>query len=197
MSDDVVAAAVATLLGSAAPRREAALSVPRSPGLYCVRGDASAWTQLGLVPTLDGQPLYVGKAERSLQSRDVGTHFTAGKTGSSTLRRSLAALLADELALIPVPRNLAAPDGSANFALDAASDDRLNEWMEHRLLLATWSSPEDAVLDLVETEVIRRLRPPLNLAKVGEPRTRLREARRRLAARARSWERASSGGVEE
>ena len=39
------------------------------------------------------------KAERSLASRDIRTHFESGKTGSSTLRRSLAALLGDHLKL--------------------------------------------------------------------------------------------------
>jgi hypothetical protein len=36
-----------------------------------------------------------------------------------------------------VPRNLAKPDGSANFGLDSASDARLSAWMEQRLSLAT------------------------------------------------------------
>lgn len=77
-------------------------------------------------PAFDGQPLYVGKAERSLNGRDVGTHFAAGRTGSSTVRRSLAALLVNELALVAVPRNLAKPDGSASFGLDTASEGALS-----------------------------------------------------------------------
>jgi hypothetical protein len=118
----------------------------------------------------------------------VGTHFAAGKTGSSTVRRSLAALLADELALVAVPRNLAKPDGSANFGLEASSEGRLSGWMERRLSLATWSKPESVNLDEVETAVLRRLQPPLNLDKVGEPRRRLREARKRMADTARAWQ---------
>ena len=118
----------------------------------------------------------------------MGTHFAAGKTGSSTVRRSLAALLTDELALVAVPRNLTKPDGSANFGLDVASEERLSAWMEQRLSLATWSKHEDAILDEIETAVVRRLRPPLNLDKVGEPRRRLREARRRMADIARDWQ---------
>ena len=132
--------------------------------------------------------LYVGKAERSLNGRDVGTHFATGKTGSSTVRRSLAALLTGQLDLLAVPRNVAMPDGSANYGLDSASDARLSEWMEQRLLLATWVKPEDATLDDVETAVVRQLRPPLNLDKVGESRERLREARKRMADIARAWQ---------
>lgn len=39
--------------------------------------------------------LYVGKAERRLRGRDLWTLFNTGRTGRSTLRRTLAALLAD------------------------------------------------------------------------------------------------------
>jgi hypothetical protein len=138
-------------------------------------------------PAFEGQPLYVGKAERSLNGRDVGTHFATGKTGSSTVRRSLAALLVNELDLVPVPRNLTKPDGSANFALDAAGDARLSSWMDQRLTLATWVKPSNVELDVIETAVVRRLRPPLNLDKVGEPRDRLRRARRQMATIARNW----------
>lgn len=161
--------------------------VPKEPGLYAFYGDDRAWAELELSPGFDDQPLYVGKAERSLNGRDVGTHFAAGKTGSSTVRRSLAALLVDEMSLVAVPRNLAKPDGSANYGLDAASEDSLSRWMEQRLSLATWSKPEGVGLDEIETDVLRRLRPPLNLNKVGEPRTRLRAARQRMASAARAW----------
>jgi hypothetical protein len=158
--------------------------------LGCTRSTATTalGQNFGCAPAFDGQPLYVGKAEKSLNGRDVGTHFAVGKTGSSTVRRSLAALLVGELALVAVPRNLAKPDGSANFGLDALSDNALSTWMEQRLSLATWSKPEGANLDEVETAVVRQLRPPLNLDKVGEPRSSLRDARRRMAHTARAWQ---------
>ena len=186
--DRVIAAALETLAGIRHAHADAVRLVPKAPGLYAFYGDGRAWAELRLSPAFDSQPLYVGKAERSLNGRDVGTHFAVGKTGSSTVRRSLAALLVDELALVAVPRNLAKPDGSANFGLDVASEGSLSSWMEQRLSLATWSKPEGANLDGIETAVVRRLRPPLNLDKVGEPRTRLREARRRMADTARAWQ---------
>jgi hypothetical protein len=188
VSDSVVASALEALSGSRHTREEAVELAPRRPGLYAVYGDDRAWAQLELQPVFDDQPLYVGKAERSLNGRDVGTHFATGKTGSSTVRRSLSALLADELDLVPVPRNLARPDGSANFALEPASDARLSEWMEARLALATWVKPDGISLDEAETAVVLRLRPPLNLDKVGEPRERLRVARKRMADVARAWQ---------
>ena len=183
----MIVSALESLAGARHTHLDAAQLVQKVPGLYAFFGDDRAWTELGLSPAFDEQPLYVGKAERSLQGRDVGTHFAAGKTGSSTVRRSLAALLVDELALVAVPRNLEKPDGSANFGLDPVSEGSLSSWMEQRLTLATWSKPEGASLDEMETAVVRRLHPPLNLDKVGEPRRRLREARQRMASTARAW----------
>ena len=84
-------------------------------------------------------------------------------------------------------RNLAKPDGSANFGLDAVSEGSLSSWMEQRLSLATWSKPEGANLDEIETAVVAAP-PPLNLDKVGEARQRLREARRRMTDTARAWQ---------
>lgn len=53
------------------------------------------------------------------------THFKTGRTGSSTLRRSLAALLRDELELRAIPRNTARPNHFADFAIDPEGDARL------------------------------------------------------------------------
>jgi hypothetical protein len=186
-SDVVIAAALASLAGPGHAHSEAVQRVPKEPGLYALYGDDDAWSQFRLEPTFYNQPLYVGKAERSLKGRDVGTHFAVGKTGWSTVRRSLAALLADDLALVAAPRNVARPDGSANFALDAQSEARLSEWMAQRLSLATWRKPYHVSLDEIETAVVRRLRPPLNLDKVGESREPLRQARKRMAEAARAW----------
>ena len=186
--ESFVADSLEELAGVRHRRKDAVELVARSAGLYAFYGDERAWSELQLTPVFVDQPLYVGKAEKSLNGRDVGTHFATGKTGSSTVRRSLAALLADALDLVPVPRNLAKPDGSANFALEVEGDARLSDWMDHRLLLATWVKPDGAHLDDVETAVVHRLRPPLNLDKVGEPRERLRTARKRMADMARAWQ---------
>jgi hypothetical protein len=94
----------------------------------------------------------------------------------------------DELDLVPLPRNLANTDGSANFALEPAGDARLSQWMDTRRTLATWVKPDGVQLNSVETAALRRLRPPLNLDKVGEPRERLRTARKRMANIAKAWE---------
>lgn len=88
-------AVMASLVGPGHPIDTAV--VPASPGLYAIYAAADVWQQLGLGSPPDGQPLYVGKAEDSLVARDLRQHFTDGRTGSSTLRRSFAALLHDSM----------------------------------------------------------------------------------------------------
>lgn len=166
---------------------EAALEVvPNVAGLYAVYGDAEAVHQLA---TGDAErTLYVGKAERSLVGRDLRTHFATGKTGSSTLRRTVAALLHEPLTLHAVPRNLARRDGSANYSLEGAGDARLTEWMIARLRLAVWVRPDGVILDDVETAVLDELAPPLNLSKMGNKGDhRIKAARAAMAAEARAW----------
>src|SRR3954453_8936053 len=92
-TDALVAAALQALGGVRHSRDEARELVAKQPGLYAFYGDGHAWSDLGLTPAFDDQPLYVGKAERSLNGRDVGTHFAAGKTGSSTMRGRVRALI--------------------------------------------------------------------------------------------------------
>lgn len=186
-SDAPLAHALVDLAGVRHAHADAGNRVSKAAGLYAFYGDEQAWSDLDLSPAFDDQPLYVGKAEKSLNGRDVGTHFATGKTGSSTVRRSLAALLVTQLGLVAVPRNLVRPDGSANYSLEPLGDERLSRWMEERLLLATWIKPQHVLLDEVETAALLRLRPPLNLDKVGEPRERLRRARGAMAAESRKW----------
>jgi hypothetical protein len=162
--------------------------VPDAPGLYAVYGSGGAWAELGLA---DGRAvataLYVGKAEKSLVSRDLKTHFATGRTGSSTLRRSFAALLHQALELEGRPRNPAKPERFANFAIEPAADERLSTWMQTHLRLSVWLKPPGAVLDAVETDLINVWQPPLNLAKTREPSRRLKDARRHMAEQARAW----------
>lgn len=167
---------------------EAMTSVAGAPGLYAFHAEASTWRDLGLGEPPDGRPLYVGKAERSLRSRDVLTHFGTGKTGSSTVRRSLASLLCVDLELKPCPRNLATPDGSASFALEPQDDERLTTWMCERLTLAVWETEPGLSLVDVESDVIKMLAPPLNIAKARTPwRAMLQSRRAAMAAASRAW----------
>jgi hypothetical protein len=110
-----------------------------------------------------------------------------GKTGSSTVRRSFAALLRDALDLHAVPRNLDKPERPANFALVPEGDERLTGWMHEHLTLAVWAKEGHSRLDDVETGVLVRWQPPMNLSKVEQPARRLRLARETMADQARAW----------
>src|SRR5262245_30644986 len=91
--------ALRSLIDSNQPMRGAEQGVPRRPGLYAIYTSAEGWDALGLGQPPDDRPLYVGKAEDSLLSRDIGSHFGDGRTGQSTVRRSMAACLKDTLDL--------------------------------------------------------------------------------------------------
>jgi hypothetical protein len=165
-------------------------AVPDAPGLYAIYGSKATWRQLGLGGPPDDRPLYVGKAEASLVSRDLNTHFRTGRTGHSSPRRSLAALLAEDLQLIAIPRRPHAPEAErwANYALAPAGDARLTDWMRRRLKLAVWSDPAPLALGELETAILGHFAPPLNLNKVAQPWSgQVRRARREMAEGARRW----------
>jgi hypothetical protein len=186
---DVVADARAAL---ALPRPLAGAEgrVPGRPGLYAIHGEADAWRELGLGEPPDVRPLYIGKAEDSLASRDLKTHFGDGRTGQSTVRRSFAALLHDTLELRGIPRNTAKPGYFSNYGLSAAHDAALTRWMREHLQLAVWPKPGDcdfALRDLEDALVVE-LKPPLNLQGVVTPWTaQVKAARAVMAAEAAAW----------
>jgi hypothetical protein len=176
--------------GHSRPIAQAEAHVPPRPGLYAIHGSAETWVQLGLGEPPDKRPLYAGKAEDSLIARDFTTHFGDGRTGQSTMRRSFAALLHDALGLRGMPRNPDKPAYYSNYGLSAAHDATLTRWMRERLQLATWPKPREwhFTLKEVETALLRKLCPPLNLTDVVTPWTaRVKTARAVMAAEARAW----------
>lgn len=170
------------------PLAGAETRVPAKPGLYAIHGAAGAWRELGLGDPPDDRPLYVGKAEESLLARDINTHFGDGHTGSSTVRRSFAALLRSRLKLAGRPRNPAKPERFANYGLSPEDDAKLTAWMRKRLNLATWTPGKPMVLEPVEIELIQQWKPPLNLKNVATAWTgQVKDARRSMADEARAW----------
>lgn len=172
-------------------------SAPPEPGLYAIHGESEVWQELGLDNPPDERPLYIGKSESSLAGRDLGTHFgytdatrTTSVTGSSTVRRSLAALLHDSQGFRGVPRNMNKPDHFSNYGLTRDQDILLSEWMRARLGLACWPLPDkcEHTLEAIELALFRRLLPPLNLRDVLTPwAPQIDAARRLMAAEARLW----------
>ncbi|NIH68227.1 GIY-YIG nuclease family protein [Modestobacter marinus] len=157
--------------------------VPAAPGLY------AWWGRFGALPGISGprhpaadlQLLYVGIAPNgatsraTLRSRVVGDHIR-GTTGSSTLRRSLAALLSEQQGW--------RSRWTTRPVLVNADELRLSAWMGEALALTWAEHPQPWT---VEAQVIAELEPPLNQADnaahplypfVRDARQRWREAAR-------------------
>jgi len=157
---------------------------PNAPGLYSIGASAKALETMGLE---GARVIYVGKAERSLAKRDLGQHFADRQTGRSTLRRSLAALITDEVVMVPLPRNPLKPADFDRYALDEESDRLLTAWMREHLRLAFWAAPLGTVLRHIEVAVIQHLLPPLNLTDCVTPYTAAVKASRRIMAERARW----------
>lgn len=167
---------------------EAQEEAPARPGLYALYASTKAAGDLGLDEAESSRPVYIGKSESNLRSRDIGQHFRNGRTGSSTVRRSLAGLLVDQLELEALPRNPQNPEGFANFGLAPECDERLTEWMRRELTIAFWPSDGRVILARLESRIILSLRPVLNLAgSTSSSSVRLSAGRARLAAAAKLW----------
>ena len=162
-------------------------SVPNGPGLYAVYGSREVWRELRLGRRPDGRPLYVGKAERSLAGRDLRQHFADGKTGSSTLRRSCAALLRPALKLRGIPRDKSKPGAFDRYGLSPSHDARLTSWMRSRLWIAVWMAPARTNLKNLEDELKFLWSPPLNLDNGSRWQEPVRTERRLLGEQARGW----------
>jgi hypothetical protein len=134
-----------------------ALGAEQSTGIY-------AWwdTQAALAdhypadfPAVDhARPLYIGIAERqSLAARGLKMHLK--RTRMSGLRRSLSALLRDELGL---DSQVVAARGGM-FGLTPAADAALTDWMLLHLRVTWIAHPEPR---RVESAIVRAELPPLN-----------------------------------
>ncbi|MEU5872554.1 GIY-YIG nuclease family protein [Glycomyces sp. NPDC047369] len=127
----------------------------RGSGVYAWWAAPSVFPDLsGLsndsVPSL--RMLYLGRTT-NLRERVLRNHLR--HSGSSTLRRTLAGLLAAEgYRTTWTDRVVLIPEDEA----------RLTTWM-HTHLRLTWA--EDAEPTTIEAELVRRLHPPLNVHGVG------------------------------
>ncbi|MCC8336645.1 GIY-YIG nuclease family protein [Streptomyces sp. R1] len=153
---------------------EAATALPSTAGLY------AWWAPPSVLPSLTGpvnsaapdrRLLYVGKATR-LRTRITSNHLR--RSGSSTLRRTLAGLL--------MPSEAYRTVWTDRVVLVPEDEERLTDWM-HRNLSLTWVEHPDPLS--AEGELITRLVPPLNvdgavptgaLTAVREARARYRES---------------------
>lgn len=126
-------------------------------GLSRGSGVYAWWAAPSIFPDLPGPPnehvpslrmLYLGRAT-SLRGRILRNHLR--RSGSSTLRRTLAGLL---------PSEGYRTTGTDRVVLTPEDETRLTAWMYAHLRL-TWA--EDAEPAVIEAELVRRLHPPLNV----------------------------------
>lgn len=108
--------------------------------------------------------LYVGKTESSQIERDAKEHFATGKTGHSTLRRSIGALLLDELNLKPQPRSNTQTSARKyiNYKFDDEGEARLTEWMLSHLGIGFYECDKSEIKAL-EKALIKLAVPALNI----------------------------------
>jgi hypothetical protein len=137
------------------------------PGIYAIyfHGDAFPDENLSI---RTGDLVYIGKTESSQQSRDRDTHFKSGKTGSSTLRRTIGSLLREHLSLKPIPRNDKdfAKGRTTFFKFDESSEGKLSSWMKANLSLSFYEYPKPPQsIDFLETELVEIAKPIFNISK--------------------------------
>ncbi|MGO4957488.1 GIY-YIG nuclease family protein [Luteococcus sp. Sow4_B9] len=176
-----VDAAMAALRQPGRAIPDAMANTPDVPGLYSVHACPEGLAQLGLASHQPSAPIYVGLATKSLRKRDTRQHFASTATGGSTVRRSCAALLADDLHLTPVPRGARSPRSKWRLA-DKAQEACLTEWMRAHLTLTIWPSPADVNLEATETLIIRVWHPPMNLSKDPVKWVHLQQRREAMAS---------------
>ena len=80
------------------------ISFSKVPGIYAFFYIGNDFPLLGNSVSKH-QIIYIGKTESSQEKRDAKTHFTTGKTGSSTVRKSIGSILCSQMNLKPIPRN--------------------------------------------------------------------------------------------
>lgn len=149
--------------------------LPDQPGVYAIFLNPKA--ALGGFKATKNGMIYIG------ESGNLGKrgHFESGKTGFSTLRRSIGAIKKRELQLVAVPRS----EGSSNssFRFEQASEERLTDWMLSSLKIGFATVAN--LYKEVEKDLILHFQPVLNLKYWKNPKkqeiTRLRNVCREEA----------------
>jgi hypothetical protein len=141
------------------------INLPSKPGIYAIFLNND--TLLNSIPNCK-KLLYLGKAEKSLKSRDYKTHFATGKSGSSTVRRSLGALLKKELNLHAIPRSpKETKQDLYNYKFTEEGEINLTNWMKQNLLIGFFvydpSHNDNISLRDFEGEMLSSTNPLLDL----------------------------------
>lgn len=154
------------------------ISVPNSSGVYAICLRHSSFIE-GL-PTNHEGLLYIGSAS-NLAARGFDHHFNSTRTSFSSLRRSLGALLKQELNLVAIPRGSGlSEDDFRHYKFLPDGEERLTKWMEDHLEIGI--CPVASQYESLETQLIARLKPILNLIGWDNPYRRETKRRRKICA---------------
>lgn len=140
----------------------ARVDLPSVPGLYGFFLNASG----SLAPF--GGPtdlVYIGKSESSLQTRDIRQHFEPGKTGHSTVRRSIGAILRREMDYRALPRRTHPTRQDLScYRFRQEDEESLSAWMRRNLDIgfAPLYMTKEEICD-IEKLVLAVAIPPLNI----------------------------------
>jgi len=161
------------------------LCPPREPGMYAVF--VTRKTDLGDIPAPAGKVIYIGITKSDLHERLLDTHLNSKKTGRSTLRCSLGAILKTRLRLTARPRGEGKRENDfRHYCFQDDGEDRLTEWMSNNLKIGVLPLAAEK-LGEVEKTLIPRERPVLNLKgnKDNPYRERIAELRKKCSDEAR------------
>lgn len=137
------------------------------PGIYAIFYIGNDFPIFG-TSVKQHQIIYVGKTESSQEKREAKTHFTSGKTGSSTVRKSIGSLLYVQESLKPIPRNETDYKRGkfSHFKFDTNSEVKITNWMRSNLALSFFEYPRTKQeIEELETKIIEELIPILNISK--------------------------------
>jgi GIY-YIG catalytic domain len=163
--------------------RPSGLNPPERPGIYAIF--LRDQEQIGWFAAKSGSAVYVG-ISGNLKQREFDVHFSSGSSGFSTLRRSLGAILKNELNLTCRPRSSGPSETNVtNYKFDEAGEQRLTLWMAENLDIGI--CPVDQNIKDLEKAVIAETKPVLNLTGWKNPdRASIKELRAACKREAKS-----------
>ena len=134
------------------------LSVPSKSGVYALFLVGQTTLHGFSIPS--DQPVYIGSSS-NLAERELGTHFNSKGTGFSTVRRSLGALLKNDLQLIAQPRGQGKTKQDFYcYRFNSDGEDRLTKWINQHIHVGAKPIGD---YKAIEKELIKIACPLLNL----------------------------------
>lgn len=149
------------------------------PGVYALLIDPDDLAALDPLTIAEDGLVYVGMTADKAGERN---HFALEHSGFSSPRRSLGALLKNKLPLRACRRAPGLSDSNwKNYRFTGAGENALTQWMNERLSMnhVPLSGDKDDIEE-VETQVIARLQPPMNLKKWRNPQKKMVEELRKI-----------------